>query len=54
MLNRARLTYLAPFALAVVGAMIALAAAMRWQRGTAAPTAGHAFDVRPRWPLVAA
>ncbi len=36
------------------GAMIALAAAMRWQRGTAAPTAGHAFDVRPRWPLVAA
>ena len=36
------------------GAMIALAAAMRWQRGTAAPTTGHAFDVRPRWPLVAA
>ena len=36
------------------GAMIALAAAMRWQRGIAVPTAGHAFDVRPRWPLVAA
>ena len=36
------------------GAMIALAAAMRWQRGKADPIAGHAFDVRPRWPLVAA
>jgi N6-L-threonylcarbamoyladenine synthase len=33
------------------GAMIALAAAMRWQRGLAAPVASHAFDVRPRWPL---
>jgi N6-L-threonylcarbamoyladenine synthase len=36
------------------GAMIALAAAMRWQRGLAEPTPGHAFDVRPRWPLVSA
>ena len=36
------------------GAMIALAAAMRWQRGLAARTGGYAFDVRPRWPLVAA
>ena len=36
------------------GAMIALAAAMRWQRGLADPTAKYAFDVRPRWPLVAA
>jgi N6-L-threonylcarbamoyladenine synthase len=36
------------------GAMIALAAAMRWQRGSAEPIAGHAFDVRPRWPLVEA
>jgi N6-L-threonylcarbamoyladenine synthase len=36
------------------GAMIALAAAMRWQRGLAEPTPGLAFDVRPRWPLVAA
>ncbi len=36
------------------GAMIALAAAMRWQRGLAEPTPGYAFDVRPRWPLVAA
>ena len=34
------------------GAMIALAAAMRWQQGLAptGPTTG-AFDVRPRWPL---
>ena len=36
------------------GAMIALVAAMRWQRGLAEPTPGYAFDVRPRWPLVAA
>jgi N6-L-threonylcarbamoyladenine synthase len=36
------------------GAMIALAAAMRLQRGIAAPNADHAFDVRPRWPLLAA
>ncbi len=36
------------------GAMIALAGAMRWQRGTAVATVGHAFDVLPRWPLVAA
>jgi N6-L-threonylcarbamoyladenine synthase len=32
------------------GAMIALAAAMRWQRG-ALPPPDDAFDVRPRWPL---
>ncbi len=32
------------------GAMIALAAAMRVQRGEKGD-AGHAFDVRPRWPL---
>jgi N6-L-threonylcarbamoyladenine synthase len=36
------------------GAMIALAAAMRWQRGIAQPTAGHGFAVRPRWPLAQA
>ena len=36
------------------GAMIALAAAMRWQRGIAATSNGHAFDVLPRWPLTAA
>jgi N6-L-threonylcarbamoyladenine synthase len=36
------------------GAMIALAAAMRWQRGIAEMVTDHAFDVRPRWPLVTA
>ena len=35
------------------GAMIALAAAMRWQRGIAEMSTDYAFDVRPRWPLVA-
>jgi N6-L-threonylcarbamoyladenine synthase len=34
--------------------MIALAAAMRLERGIAVPTANHAFDVLPRWPLLAA
>lgn len=33
------------------GAMIAMAAAMRLQRGIAASTKDGAFDVRPRWPL---
>ncbi|TSE26546.1 tRNA N6-adenosine threonylcarbamoyltransferase [Tepidimonas sediminis] len=34
------------------GAMIALAAAMRWQAGGWPPQGeGLAFDVRPRWPL---
>mgnify|MGYP000881497384 CR=1 FL=1 len=33
------------------GAMIALAAAMRLQRGSATPSADYAFDVLPRWPL---
>jgi N6-L-threonylcarbamoyladenine synthase len=36
------------------GAMIALAAAMRLQRGTAAASTDYAFDVLPRWPLVRA
>jgi len=36
------------------GAMIALAAAMRLERGIAVPTRNHAFDVLPRWPLVSA
>ena len=36
------------------GAMIALAAAMRWQRGVAATSVDYAFDVKPRWPLIAA
>lgn len=33
------------------GAMIALAAALRWQRGLAEPLQQPSFDVRPRWPL---
>ena len=36
------------------GAMIALAAAMRLQRGTAAASSKYEFDVLPRWPLIAA
>ncbi len=36
------------------GAMIALAAAMRWQRGRAAAASDYAFSVLPRWPLIAA
>jgi len=36
------------------GAMIALAAAMRLQRGTAGTSTDYAFNVLPRWPLVAA
>ena len=33
------------------GAMIALAAAMRWQRHAADARMDHDFNVRPRWPL---
>ncbi|MEP7058485.1 MAG: tRNA (adenosine(37)-N6)-threonylcarbamoyltransferase complex transferase subunit TsaD [Caldimonas sp.] len=36
------------------GAMIALAAAMRLQRGTLHPQPDYGFDVRPRWELAAA
>jgi N6-L-threonylcarbamoyladenine synthase len=36
------------------GAMIALAAAMRWQRGRIDATSDYAFSVLPRWPLIAA
>ena len=36
------------------GAMLALAAAMRLQRGTANTRTDYAFNVLPRWPLVAA
>ena len=36
------------------GAMIALAAAMRLQRGNANQSTDYAFDVLPRWPLLAA
>ena len=33
------------------GAMIALAAAMRLQRGNATVQTDHTFSVAPRWPL---
>jgi N6-L-threonylcarbamoyladenine synthase len=33
------------------GAMIALATAMRWQRGLASGAPNGAFAIRPRWPL---
>jgi N6-L-threonylcarbamoyladenine synthase len=33
------------------GAMIALAAAMRLERGLASTRRDGAFDVKPRWPL---
>jgi N6-L-threonylcarbamoyladenine synthase len=33
------------------GAMIALAAAMRLQRGAGSCDDGYGFNVRPRWPL---
>jgi N6-L-threonylcarbamoyladenine synthase len=36
------------------GAMIALAAAMRGQRGRIDATSDYAFSVLPRWPLIAA
>ena len=36
------------------GAMIALAAAMRLQRGLALSQPDYGFDVRPRWPLATA
>ncbi len=36
------------------GAMIALAAAMRLQRDSAAASCDYAFNVLPRWPLVSA
>jgi N6-L-threonylcarbamoyladenine synthase len=36
------------------GAMIAMAAALRLQRGIAQPALDYAFDVRPRWDLAAA
>ena len=36
------------------GAMIALAAALRWQRGRAEVQTGYAFSVLPRWSLAAA
>jgi N6-L-threonylcarbamoyladenine synthase len=50
----ARVHYPEPALCTDNGAMIALAAAMRWQRGLAAVQADAAFDVRPRWALEAA
>ncbi|HRZ62360.1 MAG TPA: tRNA (adenosine(37)-N6)-threonylcarbamoyltransferase complex transferase subunit TsaD, partial [Rubrivivax sp.] len=46
----ARVHYPEPALCTDNGAMIALAAAMRWQRGLLQPQPA-AFDVRPRWPL---
>ncbi len=47
----ARVHYPPPALCTDNGAMIALAAAMRWRSGTLVPDAALAFDVRPRWPL---
>ena len=49
--QRLRVHYPEPALCTDNGAMIALAAAMRLQRGLAAPSVGYAFDVAPRWPL---
>ena len=49
----ARVHYPEPALCTDNGAMIALAAAMRWQAGLAATQAAGAFDVRPRWDLAA-
>ena len=48
----ARVHYPEPALCTDNGAMIALAAAMRWQRGLLQPQPA-AFDVRPRWDLAA-
>jgi N6-L-threonylcarbamoyladenine synthase len=50
----ARLHYPEPALCTDNGAMIALAAAMRWQRGMGAGERGASFDVRPRWDLAMA
>jgi N6-L-threonylcarbamoyladenine synthase len=47
----ARVHYPEPALCTDNGAMIALAAAMRWQRGLVAHDDSGAFDVRPRWDL---
>ena len=50
--RRGAKVYYPPLALCTDnGAMIALAAALRWQHGLAAIERDGAFDVRPRWPL---
>jgi N6-L-threonylcarbamoyladenine synthase len=50
----ARVHYPEPALCTDNGAMIALAAAMRWQRGLGEGDRSGAFDVRPRWDLAAA
>jgi len=47
----ARVHYPEPALCTDNGAMIALAAALRWQAGLDAPQTAGAFDVRPRWDL---
>ena len=47
----ARVHYPEPALCTDNGAMIALAAAMRWQTGAASGERSGAFDVRPRWDL---
>jgi N6-L-threonylcarbamoyladenine synthase len=47
----ARVHYPEPALCTDNGAMIALAAAMRWQRGLGEGDRSGAFDVRPRWDL---
>jgi N6-L-threonylcarbamoyladenine synthase len=49
--QRLRVHYPEPALCTDNGAMIALAAAMRLQRGLAEPSRHYAFDVAPRWPL---
>jgi len=50
----ARVHYPEPALCTDNGAMIALAAAMRWQRGLGEGDRSGAFDVRPRWDLAQA
>jgi len=50
----ARVHYAEPALCTDNGAMIALAAAMRWQRGLGEGDRSGAFDVRPRWDLAQA
>ena len=49
--RRARVHYPEPRLCTDNGAMIAAAAALRWQAGLARPERRYAFDVKPRWPL---
>ncbi len=51
--RRFRVHYPEPALCTDNGAMIALAAAMRWQRGRADLSSDRAFSVLPRWPLEA-